>query len=352
MSKRYIDFAAVKAAVGIEKILDHYGLLGGLKPCGQDALRGTCPIHRGTNPKEFSVNVAKNCWHCFSPDCGRGGNVLDFVAALEDTDVHAAATCIDEWFRLGLAESPGERQRGARKRPVASADPPTATPDPAPSGSTDTTADVPNEPVEPEANRPLGFALKHLDPEHPYFSERGLHPETVAHFGLGYCQKGTMAGRIAIPLHNTGGQLIGYAGRWPGEPPEERPKYKFPKGYRKSLEVFNLHRLGRNGGLEPLIIVEGAFDCMWLWQQGYGSCVALLGSSLSDAQERAIVAWLQGVEAPQVTLLFDEDDAGRKGRDAALLKLGQHANTRVVSPGKEGCQPDGLGADALADLML
>jgi len=31
-----------------------------------------------------------------------------------------------------------------------------------------------------------------------------------------------MAGRVCIPIHNPGGELVAYAGRWPGEPPEDR----------------------------------------------------------------------------------------------------------------------------------
>jgi len=33
-----------------------------------------------------------------------------------------------------------------------------------------------------------------------------------------------MQGRIVIPLHNEQGELVGYAGRWPGEPPEGEPR--------------------------------------------------------------------------------------------------------------------------------
>ena len=76
----------------------------------------------------------------------------------------------------------------------------------------------------------------------PTLPSAGSHRKRWQFFGLGYCAKGTMSGRIAIPIHNHEGALVGYAGRWPGEPPEERPKYKLPKGFRKSAEVFNLHR--------------------------------------------------------------------------------------------------------------
>jgi len=65
MIKRpFINFAAVKAAVSLTQILEHYGL----------AVRMCCPIHGGTNPNEFSVNTERSIWKCFSK-CGRGGNI-------------------------------------------------------------------------------------------------------------------------------------------------------------------------------------------------------------------------------------------------------------------------------------
>jgi hypothetical protein len=47
--------------------------------------------------------------------------------------------------------------------------------------------------------------------------------------------------RGAIPIHNVKGELIAYTGRWPGN--TDKQKYLFPKGFRKSLELFNLDRV-------------------------------------------------------------------------------------------------------------
>ena len=62
-------------------------------------------------------------------------------------------------------------------------------------------------------NPPLGFELKDLDAEHPYLLSRGLTPETIQHFGLGFCSRGLLKDRVAIPLHDMAGALVGYAGR-------------------------------------------------------------------------------------------------------------------------------------------
>ena len=77
------------------------------------------------------------------------------------------------------------------------------------------------------------------------------------------------------------GELIAYAGRWPGnDPPEGEPKYKFPPNFRKSLVLYNLHRAREHAG-EGLIVVEGFFSGVFtLWQQGRKNVVAIMGSSL------------------------------------------------------------------------
>jgi DNA primase len=48
----------------------------------------------------------------------------------------------------------------------------------------------------------LDFELKTLDYAHPYLPRRGFTDETIQKFGLGYCSKGYLVGRIAIPLHD------------------------------------------------------------------------------------------------------------------------------------------------------
>jgi hypothetical protein len=81
-------------------------------------------------------------------------------------------------------------------------------------------------PEKEEANKPLGFRLEKLDQAHPYLSDRGLTPETVMEFGLGFCAKGMMANRIAIPIRNPEGKVVAYAGRTPEEPTGDVAKYK------------------------------------------------------------------------------------------------------------------------------
>jgi len=95
---KFVDFRAVKAAITMEQLLQHYGILDQFKRTG-DSLNGPCPIHKGSNPTQFRVSTTKNIWNCFS-DCEHGGNTLDFITKMEKCSIHAAALKAIEWFNL------------------------------------------------------------------------------------------------------------------------------------------------------------------------------------------------------------------------------------------------------------
>lgn len=93
-----VNFKEIKEKVSMEDILDRYGLLKKLKR-GKDKLMG-CPFC-GENhhyKKSFLVNTTENIWHCSS--CGESGNVLDFVAAMEDVNIKLAALLLQKWFGI------------------------------------------------------------------------------------------------------------------------------------------------------------------------------------------------------------------------------------------------------------
>ena len=133
-------------------------------------------------------------------------------------------------------------------------------------------------PESSKANSPLKFILK-LDQGNPYLEQRGISKKTVECFGIGFCNRGILQGRIAIPIHDEKGNLIAYAGR---NITNEKPKYKFPRGFNKSLVLFNLHRAQLE--TECLIIVEGFFGCFKIYQAGFQNTIALMGCSASKEQ--------------------------------------------------------------------
>jgi DNA primase len=278
----WVDFKTVKAAVTMQMVLDRYGVNWLRKK--ENELRGRCPIHRGDGADAFHVNVEKNAFQCFS--CKKRGNVLDFVAAMEQCTVRDAAVKLAEWFAPSLAAAGGDgEQKSAATKPV----PKAVTP--AESGGEGTEA----------KNKPLTFQLRGVDPDHAYLQGRGIRKETAESFGVGFFSgKGSMSGRVVIPIRDEGGDLVAYAGRAING---SEPKYKLPTGFHKSHVVYNLHLVTDQ---DTIIVVEGFFDCMKVHQAGY-PCVALMGSSLSQRQEELLCKYFSGV-----VLMFDGDEAGRR----------------------------------------
>ena len=329
---QYVDFKSVKTAVTMEQVLQHYGLLERMKRIG-DSLSGCCPIHGGTNPTQFRVSISKNCWNCFS-ECKCGGNILDFVAKKERISVHAAATKLCAWFQLPMEDN---RPREDEKPHAAMSPPKQLKP---------TVSKEESKPDDGTTNPPLKFRLENLDGKHAYLTERGLAPQTILDFGLGHCGKGMMAGRIAIPIQNSEGKVVAYAGRWPGEPPGDTPKYKLPPGFRKSLELFNLDRASKESADKPLVIVEGFFGCIKLHQHGWRRVVALMGSTMSAAQEELIRR--HTIQNCKVVLMLDEDEAGRFGREDIAVRLANFVFVRIHTFDREGDQPENLTPEQMA----
>ncbi|MCF7765001.1 MAG: hypothetical protein K9N62_15135 [Verrucomicrobia bacterium] len=183
----------------MDQALQHYGLLEKLKRNG-DSLSGPCPIHKGSNPTQFRVSSSKNLWNCFS-ECNGGGNVLDFIAKMDGVSIHAAALKAVDWFGLDC----GKDRTGSEGKP--------STETVNVSRTRHSVQDRPKPSGSEGPNPPLKFRLDKLDRKHPYLFERGLTSETIEDFGIGYCSKGMMIGRIAIPINDSEGRVVAYAGR-------------------------------------------------------------------------------------------------------------------------------------------
>lgn len=342
-TERWVSFSELKGRVSIADILGYYGLLDKLKPQrGGKGLVGLCPFHQERRGS-FHASLSKNAWHCFG--CGRHGNILDFVAAKEGTDIRQAGLLIQGWFGSAPQNAPEAPQRPEKPQGATLI----------PSGF----ENPENKPVVSLPNPPLTFELKNLDAEHPYLKERGLTKKTVEHFGLGYYSgRGLMKGRIAIPIHNERGELVAYAGRWPGEPPEagtgqylpeDTERYLMPSGFQKSHVVFNLNRaseLAREEGL--VVVVEGFFSVFRMHQAGFSNAVALMGSSLSESQRELLVGTV-GTNG-RITLMLDGDDAGRACQEQCLRELSRYLFVKVVEL-PEGGQPDQLGEDEIRQFL-
>jgi DNA primase len=242
----WINFKELRSKLRFEDVLRHYSI--NVKKRGTRVI-ALCPLpghpaRTDDSPRtaSLSIHLARNIFQCFG--CKASGNALEFACRMEGFDpsdmeqFRKAAVRVAEVFGIDAGR---HKEKARAPKGDAGTDP-----------KPDQSASSPESAGPVVINAPLNFELQHLDPKHPYLPDRGFQPETTARFGLGYCNRGLMQGRIAIPLHNPKGELVGYAGRITEDAliSDECPKYRFPGSrkrgevqheFRKSLLLYNAH---------------------------------------------------------------------------------------------------------------
>lgn len=326
-----------------------------LKRAGAD-FRGPCPFHQGTH-RNFSVSPRRRMYHCFV--CGEGGDVFAFLQKRLGVDWPTAVRMAAEKSGIELREI-HRRQEG---------------PDPRePLWEVNAAAQAYFERVL--WDDPLG------QPARTYLAERSIADDLARRFGLGFAPReiGLMRaalavlgfdddrqlaagllvrhdesteprprfrGRLAFPIHDAGGRVVGFGGRLigPGE-----PKYlntAETPAFSKGKLLYALH-LARNAmrRAERALIVEGYVDVLRLMGAGIEEVVAPLGTALTNDQAALLTRY-----SKNVFLLYDSDRAGLKATfraGDALLAAG--ASVRVVTL-PQGEDPDTFvlqhGRDAL-----
>ena len=300
-----MDVQEIKSRLSLQDLLDYYGI-NGLRQKG-NRLSGSCPIHNGDNPNALHISLDKNLWHCFTRN--HGGDVLSFIMEYEQVNFQQALDIARK-----ILNDPDYKPCQIHRQNT--------------------------QPKPTLINPPLKFKLK-LDPGHNYLKQRGLTRETIEHFGIGFCERGILKGRIAIPIHDQDGNLVAYAGR---SITNEEPKYKFPKGFNKSQVIFNLHRVKAIED-EKVIIVEGFFDCFKIHQAGFPNVVALMGCSITEVQANLILQLNK-----KLILLLDGDPAGREGTKK-LAQIFQAKLPLTIKYLSNGTQPDQLEETELKNLL-
>jgi DNA primase len=328
LTKTFVDFRAIKQTASMEAVLNRYNVR--FRRSNQHSLRGMCPLPTHTSEKSkesFGVDLTKNIWACQSTSCAtarvgkKGGNVIDFVAVMERCSIRDAALKLHEWFGTSAGVPTATKESKQKPEPLV--------------------AD--KKEGSEEVNKPLTFTLRDVDPTHPYLKQRGITEETARYFGVGFFPgRGTMSGRVVIPIHNERGELVAYAGRGIDD---AEPKYRLPAGFKKSAVLFNLHRaLALESRQAVVIIVEGFFDCLKVAQSGFQNVIALMGSTISIEQ----VELLQSFE--KVILLLDGDQAGREGSVAIANALIHSHFVKVVSL-PDGKQPDQMSSEDIRSFL-
>ncbi|MBN1309383.1 MAG: DNA primase [Chitinispirillaceae bacterium] len=321
----------VRCRVDIVSVIGRYVTL---KPSGR-TLKGLCPFHQEKTPS-FHVNPVQGFFHCFG--CGKGGDVFTFIQEIEGIGFAEALAMLADECGVTLQRSPPQLASGAETADA---------PRPA-----DTYSKTELLRIHEVAARFFYNNIKPAAAAVAYLKSRGLQPETVRDFRLGFAPAGWTAlidhcaseripepslvacglairkehggcydrfrNRLMFSLCDLSGRVIGFAGR--GMEKDAEPKYlNSPETtlYKKKFFLYGLDR-ARAAIAEhrTVIVVEGYMDYLTLFQAGIRNIVATSGTALTPEHAR-----LLGRFARSIVLTFDGDSAGQAAAEKAVATL-------------------------------
>jgi DNA primase len=294
---------------------------------------GRCPFHAGGQEKtpSFKVDPDLKMYHCFG--CGKGGSVIGFVMEIENLTYPEALKNIAGKIGIEIVYEEG-------------------------SGAEAEDNSIKNDLYELCARTTKTF--QHFLKEKPegqkalkYLSERGINREMIDCFKLGFAPAGReflynflkqknysddflgksglfssryktislFSGRLIFPITDRQGRIVAFGGRAiPGTQNDggESPKYiNSPETeiYKKGQTLFAIDLAKPEiRKTKTAVLAEGYIDVIALHQAGVKNAVAPLGTAFTDEQ----AGWLRR-QAENITLVFDNDEAGQKAAYKAVL---------------------------------
>jgi 5S rRNA maturation endonuclease (ribonuclease M5) len=96
-------------------------------------------------------------------------------------------------------------------------------------------------------------------------------------------------------------------------------------------------------------LVEGFFGAIKLHQNGWRKVVAIMGSTMSAAQE-ALIRQHTSADS-RIVVMLDEDNAGQAGRENIAARLSKFCFVNVHEFEKLGTQPEHLSAEELQQIL-
>lgn len=318
----YYPEEVVQQVIAANDIADVIGGYVHLKKSGASYM-GLCPFHNEKTPS-FSVHPGRQTFHCFG--CGEGGNVITFLMKYENYSFQEALKVLADRAGIKLPEANYSEQAKARakQREILL-------------NINKDTATYYYRLLRKPAGR-TGLA---------YFEKRGLSPETMQQFGLGYADgsrndligflknrgyddenillSGVAAydekrglhdkfwNRVIFPIMDVTNRVIGFGGRVMGD---AKPKYlNSPETpvFDKSRNLYGLN-IAKKNRCGYFILCEGYMDVIAMHQAGFSQAVASLGTSFTEGQATVLKRYVK-----QVLLSYDSDNAGVT---AALRNIG------------------------------
>jgi len=152
----------------------------------------------------------------------------------------------------------------------------------------------------------LIFNESRLNEPARFMRERGLDDSVLQVVPLGYNYKYDV---VVIPIFNMDGTLAGCGYRQNNR----EPKYLYSRGCPISEILFLEHAFWRNPHPDRrVILVEGFFDALKLWQWGYNA-MSILGSQFGEAKMQKLdILRQRGDIVYQVYIMLDGDKPGQE----------------------------------------
>ena len=321
-----------------------------LKRTGTNRYVGVCPFHDDHSPS-MTVNPSLGIYKCFA--CNAGGDVFKFVQEHEKIDFNGAVEWVANFVGFDLPkftskENAEVTEERAMVRKL-------------------------NELACEWFEQQLPLSKKALE----YLNKRNISEKTRKEFHIGYapdgregfigyaakngfsprdCVKAGLAtekknggiadkfrDRLMIAIQNQSGIVVAFGGRdlAPKQEGFERPKYMNSPDtalYNKSEILFGLnHSRAAISKENAVIIVEGYFDLMSLYQGGVQNVVAASGTALTEIHASILARY-----AKTAYLVFDGDAAGQKATMRSLeIVLPKGINPRIFALSR----PDGTKID-------
>lgn len=291
------------------------GYVPSLKKTGAN-FKGLCPFHNEKTPS-FIVFPDSQNFHCFG--CGKGGDIFTFYMLVENVEFRDAlkelASRAGVELEMGAPRPPEEKEQQQRLIEI-------------------------NELAAMWFNHIL-LNTKHGEAGRKVVEERGISPEMVSTFKLGFAPESWDAllnflasrnisavlaaeaglastrdsgghydrfrNRLMFPIRDRDGNTVGFGGRALGD---AQPKYLNTAQtlvFDKSSLVYALD-LAKDAIREQdqVVVVEGYMDAITAHQFGYRNVVASMGTALTEPQVAQIKRG-----SSRIVLALDADAAGQ-----------------------------------------
>jgi len=334
-------------AARVEDVIRSYGVE--LHKAGS-VLKGLCPFHEEKTPS-FVVSPAKGIYKCFG--CGKSGHAVSFVMEKEQCNYPQALKILAKKYNIEVPErelTDDEKAEQSERQNMFALN----------EWFVKYLQDV-------MMNNPEGRAVGLS-----YFRNRQFTDETIAKFMLGYSlpennaatkaaikagfseqlliesgisgrnEQGKLydkyRGRVMFPIANLTGKIVAFGGRIL-EKSEKSSKYvNTPENivYHKSDELYGFFQAKNDiHRCNSCILVEGYADVISMHQAGVRNVVASCGTSLTEAQVKAIKRFTSNI-----LIIYDGDNAGIKASLRAIdMVLAAKMNVQLLLlPG--GADPD------------